>query len=159
MTSWLISSLPPLRRAKQRQLLPSRLPSVPSFAARLRLPSHILILLCCICDKLGGPAEVHSGLGHGAQIHRWPNVCRSQGLHKHHCWEKVASPSLHTLTMPTLASLAFPGSKILQCIVCVLITRQRLSGGSCMHAACNLHALVKPDQRLYHPLWSLLLTP
>ena len=96
------------------------------------------------CDKSGGPAEEHSGVGHGAQIHRWSNVCRSQGLHKHHCWEKVASPSLHTLAVvPTLASLAFPGSKILQCFVCLLIiiTRQRQSGGSCMHAACNLALL------------------
>ena len=38
----------------------------------------------CICDKSGEPAELHSGHGHGAQIHRWSNVCRSQGLHKHH---------------------------------------------------------------------------
>ena len=72
------------------------------------------------CDKSGGPAEEHSGVGHGAQIHRWSNVCRSQeglrsqlGLRKHHCWEeKVASSSLHTLALPTLASLAFPCTKI-----------------------------------------------
>ena len=108
--------------------------------------SDTLTLCCCICDKLGGPAELHSGHGHGAQIHRWPNVCRSQGLHKHHCWEKVASPSLHTQAVPTLASLAFPGSKILQCIVFVLITRQRLSEEvSCMLGACNLAELVPPS--------------
>ena len=89
-----------------------------------------------ICDKSGEPAELHSGHGHGAQIHRWSNVCRSQeglrsqlGLRKHHCWEeKVESSSLHTLALPTLASLAFPCTKIftMHCVQ-VLIIRQRLS--------------------------------
>ena len=157
VTTGLITSQPPLRRAKARSSSgrfppspPSRPPSVPSFAARLRLrlPLHILIHQLgahrCICDKSGEPAELHSGHGHGAQIHRWSNVCRSQeglrsqlGLRKHHCWEeKVESSSLHTLALPTLASLAFPCTKIftVHCVQ-VLIIRQRLSESA---IACRL---------------------
>ena len=136
VTSWLISSPPPLRRAKQRQLLPSRLPSVPSFAARLRLrlPSHILILFPSVTSE-----EVHSGQGHGAQIHRWSNVCRSQGLHKLHCWEKVARP-LHFIH-PACVNPGISGISRQPYFTMHCVSLNNTARGSCMQAACNLALL------------------
>ena len=133
VTSWLTSSPPPLRRAKQRQLLPSRLPSVPSFAARLRLrlPSHILILFPSVTSE-EDPRRCTVGTATALKSIVGPMCAGHRGFISTTAGRKSRVPfTSYTLPVPTLASLAFPGSQILQCIVCLLITRQG-------EAACKL---------------------